>query len=129
MMLQSDSPLSKQKTKKQKQELVQKEKTAERKNVEKLIERLDELRKKGKYCDVAVCPKCKSVNLRRVRSMLGDATGHLGWLPIIYECLDCGWRGRLEIFATNKKQSWREVAVMAEARDIEKEEETKDKRE
>jgi hypothetical protein len=128
-MLQSDSPLSKQKTKKQKQELVQKEKTAERKNVEKLIERLDELRKKGKYCDVAVCPKCKSVNLRRVRSMLGDATGHLGWLPIIYECLDCGWRGRLEIFATNKKQSWREVAVMAEARDIEKEEETKDKRE
>jgi hypothetical protein len=129
MMLQSDSPLSKQKTKKQKQELVQKEKTAERKNVEKLIERLDELRKKGKYCDVAVCPKCKSVNLRRVRSMLGDATGHLGWLPIIYECLDCGWRGRLEIFATNKKQSWREVAVMAEARDIEKEEETKDKKE
>jgi hypothetical protein len=118
MMLQSDSPLSKQKTKKQKQELVQKEKTAERKNVEKLIERLDELRKKGKYCDVAVCPKCKSVNLRRVGSMSGDTTGHLGWLPVIYECLDCGWRGRLEIYATNKKQSWREVAIMAEARDI-----------
>jgi hypothetical protein len=120
--------VSKQKNKKQKQELVQKEKTTEAKNVEKLMERLDELRKKGKYCDVAVCPRCKSVNLRRVRSMLGDATGHLGWLPVIYECLDCGWRGRLEIFATNKKQSWREVAVIAEARDIEKEEEAKNKK-
>ena len=114
--------MSKQKTKKQKQELVQKEKTAESKNVQKLMERLDELRKKEKYCDVAICPKCKSVNLRRVRSMSGDATGHLGWLPVIYECLDCGWRGRLEIFATNKRQSWREVAVLAEARDLEKEE-------
>jgi hypothetical protein len=115
--------LSKRKNKKQKQELVQKEKKAESKNVQKLMERLDELRKKKKYCDVAVCPKCKSINLRRVESTMGDMTGHLGWLPVIYECMDCGWRGRLEIFATNKKQSWKEVAVMAEARDIEKEEE------
>jgi len=117
--------LSKQKNKKQKQELVQKDKTAEKKNVEKLMERLAELRKKEKYCDVAVCPRCKSVNLRRVNSMMGDATGHLGWLPVIYECLDCGWRGRLEIFATNKRHSLREIAVMAEARDIEIEEEPK----
>jgi hypothetical protein len=115
--------LSKRKNKKQKQELVQKEKKAESKNVQKLMERLDELRKKKKYCDVAVCPKCKSINLRRVESTMGDMTGHLGWLPVIYECMDCGWRGRLEIFATNKRQSWKEVAVMAEARDIEKEEE------
>jgi predicted RNA-binding Zn-ribbon protein involved in translation (DUF1610 family) len=121
-MLSSDSPLSKQKTKKkQKQELVQKEKKAESKNVQNLAQRLDELRKKEKYVDVAVCPRCKSVNLRRVKSTMGDTTGHLGWLPVIYECLDCGWRGRLEIFATNKKQSWKEVAVMAEARDIEEE--------
>ena len=115
--------MSKRKNKKQKQELVQKEKKAETKNVQKLMERLDELRKKKKYCDVAVCPKCKSINLRRVESTMGDMTGHLGWLPVIYECMDCGWRGRLEIFATNKRQSWKEVAVMAEARDIEKEEE------
>jgi len=118
--------LSKQKTKKhQKQELVQKEKKAESKNVERLIEELDELRKKQKYCDVAVCPRCKSTNLRRVNSMKGDMTGHLGWLPAIYECLDCGWRGRLEIYATNKKQTWKEVAVMAEARDIEEKERNK----
>jgi len=37
----------------------------------------------------------------------------------------CGWRGRLEIYATNKKQTWKEVAVMAEARDIEEKERNK----
>jgi hypothetical protein len=118
--------LSNQETKKkQKQKLVQKEEKAENKNVRKLMERLDELRRKEKYCDVAVCPKCKSINLRRVKSTMGDMSGHLGWLPVIYECMDCGWRGRLEIYATNKKQSWREVVLMAEARDIE---DAKDKR-
>jgi RNase P subunit RPR2 len=119
--------LSEQKTKKkQKQELVQKEKKADAKNIQKLVQRLDELKKKGKEVDVAVCPKCKSVNLRRVESIKGDMTGHLGWLPVMYECLDCGWRGRLEIFATNKKQSWREVAIMAEARDLQVENKTKE---
>jgi len=114
------SKLSEQKTRKnQKQELVQKEKRAESKNIQKLVEGLDELRKKEKYCDVAVCPRCKSINLRRVNSMKGDIIGHMGWLPAIYECLDCGWRGRLEIYATNKKQTWKEVVIMAEARDIE----------
>jgi hypothetical protein len=117
--------LEKRKNAKQKQGLVQKEKKAENKNVQKVMERLDELRKKEKYCDVAICPRCKSINLRRVNSTMGDMTGHLGWLPVIYECMDCGWRGRLEIYATNKRQSWKEVAVMAEARDIEKEEEEK----
>lgn len=111
--------------KKRKQQLLQKEKKAESKNVQKLAARLDELKKKEKYVDVAICPRCKSINLRRVKSTMGDTTGHLGWLPVIYECLDCGWRGRLELFATNKKQSWKEVAVMVEARDVE--EETKDK--
>jgi len=120
------SLLSKQKTgKKQKQELAQKEKKVDSKNIEKMAQRLDELRKKGKYVDVAVCPVCKSPNLRRVRSTCGDMTGHLGWLPVMYECLDCGWRGRLEIYATNKKQDWREVAIMAEARDLETENRTK----
>lgn len=113
-------PLSKQKTKKkQKQELVQEKKKAESKNIRKLVQRLDELRKKEKYVDVAVCPECKSVNLRRVKSTSGDMTGHLAWLPVKYECLDCGWIGRLELFATNKKQSWKEVVIMAEARRIE----------
>ena len=107
--------------KKQKQVLVQKEKKSESKNVQKIVQRLDELKKKEKFVDIAVCPKCKSINLRRVKSSMGDMAGHLKWLPPQYDCLDCGWRGRLEILATNKKQSWKEVAVMAEARDIKKE--------
>ncbi len=118
--------LSKQKTgKKQKQELVQKEKKVDGKNIEKLMQGLDELKKKGKYVDVAVCPVCKSLNLRRVKSTSGDMSGHLGWLPVKYECLDCGWRGRLEVYATNKKQNWREVTIMAEARDLQAENKSK----
>ena len=109
--------MSKQKTKnKQKQKLVQKEEKVDNKNVQKLMQRLDELKRKEKYVDVAVCPICKSVNLRRVKSTMGDMTGHMGWLPVIYECLDCGWRGRLELFATNRKQSWKEIVIMAEAK-------------
>jgi uncharacterized protein YbaR (Trm112 family) len=120
-------PLSKQKTsRKQKQEIVQKEKKVESKNIEKISQGLDELKKKGKYVDVAVCPVCKSPNLRRVKSTCGDMTGHLGWLPVMYECLDCGWRGRLEVYATNRNQNWREVAIMAEARDLEAETRTEE---
>ena len=112
--------MSKQKNRKrQKQEVVQKERKVDSKNIERILQRLDELKKKGKYVDVAVCPVCKSPNLRRVKSTCGDMTGHLGWLPVMYECLDCGWRGRLEIYATNRKQNWREVAIIAEAKDLE----------
>ena len=121
--------MSNQQTNKvQKQEFVQEEKKVENKNAQRLMQRLDELRKKEKYCDVAVCPRCKSINLRRVDSTMGDMSGHLGWLPVIYECMDCGWRGRLEIYATNKKQSVTEVELMAEARDIVIKEEEKDKK-
>ena len=127
-MFKSDSPVSKQKTsRRQKQAVVQKEKKVDSKNIEKISQRLDELKKKGKYVDVAVCPVCKSPNLRRVKSTCGDMTGHLGWLPVIYECLDCGWRGRLEVYATNRNQNWREVAIMAEARDLEAENRTEKK--
>jgi hypothetical protein len=121
-------PLSKQKNRRrQKQDVVHKEKKIDSKNIERISQRLDELKKKGKYVDVAVCPVCKSPNLRRVKSNCGDVTGHLGWLPVMYECLDCGWRGRLEVYATNRNQNWREVAIMAEARDLEPEDRTKKK--
>jgi uncharacterized protein YbaR (Trm112 family) len=121
-------PLTEQKTRKrQKQEVVQKEKKVDSKNIDKISQRLDELRRKGKFVDVAVCPVCKSPNLRRVKSSCGDMTGHLGWLPVMYECLDCGWRGRLELYVTNRRQNWREVAIMAEVRDLEAENESKKK--
>ena len=104
---------------KQEQKLVQKQEKSESKNVAKLSQALEELKQREKFVDIQVCPKCKSVRLRRVRGMMGDVTGHMGWLPVIYECLDCGWRGRLEVLATNKKQSWKEIALIAEASNIE----------
>ncbi|MCK5628351.1 hypothetical protein KAI12_02700 [Candidatus Bathyarchaeota archaeon] len=105
--------------KKQKQELVVEQEKAENKNVGKLVQALEELKHEEKFVDIQVCPKCKSARLRRVNAMMGDMMGHVGWLPVIYECLDCGWRGRLEVLATNKKQSWKEIALIAEASDIE----------
>ena len=49
--------MTKQKSsKRQKQEVVQKEKKADIKNVAKLSQRLDELKNKGQFVDVAVCP-------------------------------------------------------------------------
>jgi len=79
---------------------------------------LEELRKEGKYVDVQVCPKCKSAKVRRVGSMSGDMSGHMAITPVKYECLDCGWRERLVIKATNRPLGWKEMAIIAEALDL-----------
>ena len=96
------STLSKQKTKKkQKQEVVQKEKKGDSKNIQKLVQRLDELRKKGKYVDVAVCPKCKSPNLRRVKSTSGDIAGHLG-----------GCLLNMNVWIVNGEEDWNSLLLI-----------------
>jgi len=76
---------------------------------------LEELRKEGKYVDVQICPRCKSGRVRRVGSMSGDMSGHMAMTPVKYECLDCGWRERLVIKATNRPLGWKEMAIIAEA--------------
>jgi hypothetical protein len=76
---------------------------------------LEELRKEGKFVDVQVCPKCKSAKVRRVGSMSGDMSGHMAITPVKYECLDCGWRERLVIKATNRPLGLKEMAIIAEA--------------
>lgn len=76
---------------------------------------LEELRKEGKFVDVQVCPKCKSAKVRRVGSMSGDMSGHMALTPVKYECLDCGWRERLVIKATNRPLGLKEMAIIAEA--------------
>ncbi|MDR0372760.1 MAG: hypothetical protein LBI79_04280 [Nitrososphaerota archaeon] len=43
-----------------------------------LVETLDELAEEKKYVDIQVCPKCKNPLIRRVSSMLGDMSGHMG---------------------------------------------------
>jgi len=47
--------------------------------------------------------------------MNGDMSGHIGVLPVTFECLDCGWRERLVVKATNRKIGLKEVAIIAEA--------------
>jgi len=76
---------------------------------------LEELRKEGKYVDVQVCPRCKSAKVRRVGSMSGDMSGHMAITPVKYECLDCGWRERLVIKATNRPLGLKEMTIIAEA--------------
>jgi hypothetical protein len=105
------------KKKKQKQKTVLKQKKQESQKFLELLEILEELEKE-EHVDIQICPNCKSPRVRRVRSMEGDMSGHMGMLPEKYECKDCGWRERLVIKATNKKLSIKEVAIIAEAADL-----------
>lgn len=82
------------------------------------MEVLEELRREGKFVDVQICPRCKSAKVRRAGSMSGDMSGHMALLPVKYECLDCGWRERLVIKATNRPLGWKEMAIIAEALDL-----------
>jgi len=105
------------KKKKQKQKVLLKQETVESQKSSELLEVLEKLEKEEKYVDVQICPHCKSPRVRRVRSMSGDMSGHMGLLPVKYECLDCGWRERLVLKATNRKLGVKEVAIIAEALD------------
>jgi predicted DNA-binding helix-hairpin-helix protein len=85
-----------------------------------MINVLEELRKERKYVDVQVCPKCKSAKVKRIGSMGGDMSGNMAITPVKYRCLDCGWRERLVIRATNRPLGWKEIALIAEALDLKK---------
>lgn len=108
------------KKKKQRQIVLLKQKTVKSQKFLELLEVLEELEKDEKYVDVQICPRCKSPRVRRVRSMSGDMSGHIGLLPVKFECLDCGWRERLVVKATNRKMGVKQVAIIAEALDIER---------
>jgi len=84
-----------------------------------VVEALEEPEKERKYVDIQVCPKCKGPLVRRVGSMVGDMSGHMGLTPPKYECRECGWRERLVLKVTNRPTSVKDVVVMAEAKDAE----------
>jgi uncharacterized protein YbaR (Trm112 family) len=86
-----------------------------------LMKVLEELEKEKKHIDIQVCPKCKSPLVRRVGSMTGDMSAHMGWTPPKYECRECGWRERSVLKATNRPTRIKDVVVMAEAKDAENE--------
>jgi uncharacterized protein with PIN domain len=86
-----------------------------------VVEILEELEKEKKYADIQVCPKCKGPLVRRVGSMTGDMSAHMGFTPPKYECTECGWRERLVLKATNRSTSIKDVAIMAEGKESENE--------
>ena len=92
-----------------------------------LMKGLEELEKEKKHIDIQVCPKCKGPLVRRVGSMTGDMSGHMGWTPPKYECRECGWRERTVLKATNRPTSVKDVVIMAEAKDAEKERRKKER--
>jgi uncharacterized protein with PIN domain len=94
-----------------------------------LMESLEELEKEKKHVDIQVCPRCKGPLVRRVGSMTGDMSGHMGWTPPKYECRECGWRERLVLKATNRPTSIKDAVVMAEAKDAESERRRKEDKE
>jgi hypothetical protein len=110
-------PERKRKKRKRQQTVVLTEQEEEVSQVTELAQVLEELEKEGKPVEVQVCPKCKSVKVRRVKSNEGDVASHLGWLPPKFECEECGWRERLVLKATNKRLSVKDVELIAEALD------------
>jgi len=115
-MSEEEQERNKKKKKKRQMTILEQEKV-ESELLPQLVEALDELAKQKKYVDIQVCPKCKSPLVRRVNSMAGDISAHMGFTPPKYECRECGWRERLVLKATNKPTTARDVVMMAEAKE------------
>jgi uncharacterized protein with PIN domain len=116
------------KKKKKKQLTVLETEKVESEMLPELVEALNELEKEKKYVDIQVCPKCKSPLVRRVGSMVGDMSAHMGFTPPKYECRECGWRERTVLKATNKPTTVKDVVIMAEAKDADIERKRKEKK-
>ncbi len=123
----SETPEQKKKKKKKQLTVLETEKV-ESELLPGLVEALDELEKEKKYVDIQVCPKCKSPLVRRVGSMVGDMSAHMGFTPPKYECRECGWRERTVLKATNKPTTVKDVVIMAEAKDADIERKRKEKK-
>jgi hypothetical protein len=118
-----DRKKKEKKKKKEKQQLVLlKEEEIVSETFPELLKLLEELEKKGEFVDIQICPRCKSARVKRVRTMEGDMSSHLGWLPIKYECLECGWRERLALKATNRQLGLKEMALIAETLNLKEKE-------
>ena len=125
----SEQEQEKKKRKKKKRLSSSETERAESELFPELMKGLEELEKEKKYVDIQVCPKCKSPLVRRVGSMTGDMSAHMGWTPPKYECRECGWRERLVLKATNRPTTIKDVVIMTEAKDAENERKRKETKE
>jgi hypothetical protein len=66
-------------------------------------EALDELKKKGVYTDIAVCPNCKSYRIIQFTS--SHDLGVFGNFQPAFYCLDCGYYWRGEIIMSNRPEA------------------------
>ena len=89
-------------------------------DLQELTKILEDWKKEGKYVDVQICPRCKSTKVRRVGSMGGDMSGQMALTSPKFECVNCGWRGRLTIYATNRPLAKKQMTVLADAFDLDK---------
>lgn len=124
----SEQEQEKKKRKKKKQLRLLETERVESELFPKLVEALEELEKEKEYLDLQVCPKCKSPLVRRVGSMVGDMSGHMGLAPPKFECRECGWRQRTVLKATNRPTSIKDVVIMAEAKDADDDKKKKGRR-
>jgi transposase-like protein len=81
-----------------------------------LIEYLQEQEADKKYLDVPVCLKCKSPKIKRVNGNQ-DALGHMALAQPKYECPDCGHTTSIQLKATNRPYSVKDVELILEAID------------
>ncbi|MHA1480958.1 MAG: hypothetical protein ACTSQZ_06005 [Candidatus Thorarchaeota archaeon] len=63
---------------------------------------LDELKRKGKDMDIAICPVCKSYRVVQLTSR--DLGVFFGAFQPSYYCLECGWYGRTLTIMSNRPQ-------------------------
>ena len=115
----SEQEQEKKKRKKKRHAILLETERVESELFPELMKGLEELEKEKKYVDIQVCPKCKGPLVRRVGSMAGDMSAHMGLTPPKYECRECGWRERTVLKATNRPTSVKDVVIMAEAKDAE----------
>ena len=115
-----EEPEARRKRRKKAQVIMLSEQETESQTLAELVAVLEELEKEGMLVEVQVCPRCKSPKVRRVKTISGDLWGNMGILPAKFECKECGWRARLILKATNKRLSVRDVEMVAEALELEK---------
>jgi hypothetical protein len=65
-------------------------------------EALDELKKRGVYTDIAVCPNCKSFRIIQLTS--SHDLGVFGNFQPAFYCIDCGYYWRGEIIMSNRPE-------------------------
>ena len=63
---------------------------------------LDELKRRGIFADIIICPECKSPRIQELTSF--HDLGYIGSFQPLYFCKDCGWFGRLELTMSNRPQ-------------------------